>query len=251
MLKKIFLSTLLCTTLSTPVIGKVNAEEVKHDKPVKYVFKSGGKASPIYINSDGSMTIPEETELEVVAPKPNDYYVYKDGVETKEVNPKYNHIKNQREYMNFYISKGRTADLFVGEHPRPLDGVTFIPKSDKTSDDNNVNNPKDEPKSDQTEPNQNNTDNKSKSDQPKQDVPAKVEQPAKVDKKDTTDQNKSDTNKDNKAVANNKSNDQNKVAVNNQKSEPQSSDVYKKVDVKKEDNNKDVKTKDTSSKAKA
>ncbi|PCQ01660.1 hypothetical protein CP995_33835, partial [Klebsiella pneumoniae] len=67
--------------------------------------------------------------------------------------------------------------------PRPLDGVTFIPKSDKTSDDNNVNNPKDDPKSDQTEPNQNNTDNKSKSDQPKQDVPAKVEQPAKVDKK--------------------------------------------------------------------
>ncbi|PSC78070.1 hypothetical protein C6576_09420, partial [Mammaliicoccus sciuri] len=183
MLKKILLSTLICTTLSTPVIGKVNAEEVKQDKPVKYVFKSGGKASPIYINSDGSMTIPEETELEVVAPKPNDYYVYKDGVETKEVNPKYNHIKNQREYMNFYISKGRTADLFVGEHPRPLDGVTFIPKSDKTSDDNNVNNPKDEPKSDQTEPNQNNTDNKSKSDQPKQDVPAKVEQPAKVDKK--------------------------------------------------------------------
>ncbi|PCQ01665.1 hypothetical protein CP995_33765, partial [Klebsiella pneumoniae] len=114
--------------------GKVNAEEMKQDKPVKYVFKSGGKASPIYINSDGSMTIPEETELEVVAPKPNDYYVYKDGVETKEVNPKYNHIKNQREYMNFYISKGRTADLFVGEHPRPLDGVTFIPKSDKTSD---------------------------------------------------------------------------------------------------------------------
>ncbi|PNY96220.1 hypothetical protein CD035_04435 [Mammaliicoccus sciuri] len=262
MLKKILLSTLLCTTVTTPLIGKVNAEEMKQDKPVKYVFKSGGKASPIYINSDGSMTIPEETELEVVAPKPNDYYLYKDGVETKEVNPKYNHITNQREYMNFYISKGRTADLFVGEHPRPLDGVTFIPKSDKTSDDNNVNNPKDEPKSNQTEPNQNNTDNKSKSDQPKQDVPAKVEQPAKVDKKsnsqgnvidkkDATDQNKSDTNKDNKAVANNKSNDQNKVAVNNQKSEPQSSDVSKKVDVKKEDNNKDVKTKSTDSKAKA
>ncbi|MBO3080692.1 LPXTG cell wall anchor domain-containing protein [Mammaliicoccus sciuri] len=262
MLKKILLSTLLCTTVTTPLIGKVNAEEVKQDKPVKYVFKSGGEASPIYINSDGSMTIPEETELEVVAPKPNDYYVYKDGVETKEVNPKYNHIKNQREYMNFYISKGRTADLFVGEHPRPLDGVTFIPKSDKTSDDNNVNNPKDDPKSDQTEPNQNNTDNKSKSDQPKQDVPAKVEQPAKVDKKsnsqgnvvdkkDATDQNKSDTNKDNKVVANNKSDKQNKVAMINHKSEPQSSDVSKKVDVKKEDNNKDVKAKSTDSKAKA
>ncbi len=39
--------------------------------------------------------------------------------------------------------------------------------------------------------------------------------------------------------------------MNNQKSEPQSSDVSKKVDVKKEDNNKDVKTKETSSKAKA
>jgi len=257
MLKKILLSTLLCTTVTTPLIGKVNAEEMKQDKPVKYVFKSGGKASPIYINSDGSMTIPEETELEVVAPKPNDYYVYKDGVETKEVNPKYNHIKNQREYMNFYISKGRTADLFVGEHPRPLDGVTFIPKSDKTSDDNNVNNPKDEPKSDQTEPNQNNTDNKSKSDQPKQDVPAKVEQPAKVDKKSNSQGNvidkkdATDTNKDNKVVANNKSDNQNKVAMNNQKSESQSSDVSKKVDVKKEDNNKDVKAKITDSKAKA
>ncbi|MDQ7130248.1 LPXTG cell wall anchor domain-containing protein, partial [Mammaliicoccus sciuri] len=33
--------------------------------------------------------------------------------------------------------------------------------------------------------------------------------------------------------------------------EPQSSDVSKKVDVKKEDNNKDVKTKSTDSKAKA
>lgn len=255
MLKKILLSTLLCTTVTTPLIGKVNAEEMKQDKPVKYAFKSGGKASPIYINSDGSMTIPEETELEVVAPKPNDYYVYKDGVETKEVNPKYNHIKNQREYMNFYISKGRTADLFVGEHPRPLDGVTFIPKSDKTSDDNNVNNPKDEPKSDQTEPNQNNTDNKSKSDQLKQDVPAKVEQPAKdnvkVDKKSDSQSNVAVKDKDNKPVANNKSDDQNIVAVNNQKSEPQSSDVSKKVDVKKEDNNKDVKAKSTDSKAKA
>ncbi|MEB5789997.1 hypothetical protein MXE91_04130 [Mammaliicoccus sciuri] len=255
MLKKILLSTLLCTTVTTPLIGKVNAEEMKQDKPVKYVFKSGGKASPIYINSDGSMTIPEETELEVVAPKPNDYYVYKDGVETKEVNPKYNHIKNQREYMNFYISKGRTADLFVGEHPRPLDGVTFIPKSDKTSDDNNVNNPKDDPKSDQTEPNQNNTDNKSKSDQPKQGVPAKVEQPAKdnvkVDKKSDSQSNVAVKDKDNKPVANNKSDDQNIVAVNNQKSEPQSSDVSKKVDVKKEDNNKDVKAKSTDSKAKA
>ncbi|WP_185160437.1 LPXTG cell wall anchor domain-containing protein [Mammaliicoccus sciuri] len=263
MLKKILLSTLLCTTVTTPLIGKVNAEEMKQDKPVKYVFKSGGKASAIEVNYDGSMTIPEPGgELWDVDVKPVDFYITKNGVQTNEVNPKYKHIWDQWAYYDFYASKGRTADLFVGEHPRPLDGVTFIPKSDKTSYDNNVNNPKDEPKSDQTEPNQNNTDNKSKSDQPKQDVPAKVEQPAKVDKKsnsqgnvvdkkDATDQNKSDTNKDNKAVANNKSNDQNKVAVNNQKSEPQTSDVSKKVDVKKEDNNKDVKTKDTSSKAKA
>ncbi|CAG7914040.1 hypothetical protein SSCS72_01836 [Mammaliicoccus sciuri] len=260
MLKKILLSTLLCTTVTTPLIGKVNAEEMKQDKPVKYVFKSGGKASPIYINSDGSMTIPEETELEVVAPKPNDYYVYKDGVETKEVNPKYNHITNQREYMNFYISKGRTADLFVGEHPRPLDGVTFIPKSDKTSDDKKVDDQKVEPKSDQPkdqpEPNKKTTDNQSMTEQPKQDVPAKVEQPAKVDKKSNSQGNvvdkkdATDTNKDNKVVANNKSDNQNKVAMNNQKSESQSSDVSKKVDVKKADNNKDVKAKDTSSKAK-
>ncbi|MEB6059476.1 LPXTG cell wall anchor domain-containing protein, partial [Mammaliicoccus sciuri] len=52
-------------------------------------------------------------------------------------------------------------------------------------------------------------------------------------------------------VANNKSDNQNKVAMNNQKSESQSSDVSKKVDVKKEDNNKDVKAKITDSKAKA
>ncbi|ASE34449.1 hypothetical protein [Mammaliicoccus sciuri] len=266
MLKKILLSTLICTTLTTPFIGKVNAEEVKQDKPVKYVFKSGGEASPIYINSDGSMTIPEKEILEVFIERPSDYYVVKNGVKTYEVTPKYKHIKDQWAYYDFYASKGRTADLFVGEHPRPLDGVTFVPKSDKTSDDKKVDDQKDEPKSDlqnnQTEPNKNTTDNKSKTDQPKQDVPAKVEQPAKdnvkvdsqsnvVDKKYATDQNKSDTNKDNKAVANNKSNDQNKVAVNNQKSEPQSSDVSKKVDVKKEDNNKDVKTKETSSKAKA
>ncbi|SQE50841.1 LPXTG cell wall anchor domain-containing protein [Mammaliicoccus sciuri] len=266
MLKKILLSTLICTTLTTPVIGKVNAEEVKQDKPVKYVFKSGGDASPIYIDSDGSMTIPEKEILEVFIERPSDYYVVKNGVKTYEVTPKYKHIKDQWAYYDFYVSKGRTADLFVGEHPRPLDGVTFVPKSDNTSDNQKADDQKDEPKSDQPkdqpEPNKNTTDNQSTSDQPKQDVPTKVEQPAKVDKKsnsqgnvvdkkDATDQNKSDTNKDNKVVANNKSNDQNKVAVNNQKSEPQSSDVSKKVDVKKEDNNKDVKTKSTDSKAKA
>ena len=258
MLKKILLSTLLCTTVTTPLIGKVNAEEMKQDKPVKYVFHNGGMLYPIRINYDGSMTVPEQGgEILEIDAKPVDFFIYKDGVPTNELNPKYKHIWDQWGYYDFYKSKGKVNDLFVGEHPRPLDGVTFIPKSDKTSDDNNVNNPKDEPKSNQTEPNQNNTDNKSKSDQPKQDVPAKVEQPAKVDKKSNSQGNvvdkkdATDTNKDNKAVANNKSNDQNKVAMNNQKSEPQSSDVSKKVDVKKEDNNKDVKTKDTSSKAKA
>ena len=266
MLKKILLSTLLCTTVTTPLIGKVNAEEMKQDKPVKYVFKSGGKASPIYINSDGSMTIPEKEILEVFIERPSDYYVVKNGVKTYEVTPKYKHIKDQWAYYDFYASKGRTADLFVGEHPRPLVGVTFVPKSDKTSDDKKVDDQKVEPKSDQPkdqpEPNRNTTDNQSTSDQPKQNDSAKVEQPAKdnvkvdsqsnvVDKKDATDQNKSDTNKDNKVVANNKSDKQNKVAMINHKSEPQSSDVSKKVDVKKEDNNKDVKAKSTDSKAKA
>ncbi|PNY96222.1 LPXTG cell wall anchor domain-containing protein [Mammaliicoccus sciuri] len=259
MLKKILLSTLICTTLSTPVIGKVNAEEVKQDKPVKYVFKSGGKESPIYVNSDASMTIPEDVILEVYVEMPSDFYVVKNGVQTNEVNPKYKHIWDQWAYYDFYASKGRTADLFVGEHPRPLDGVTFVPKSDKTSDDKKADAPKDEPKSDQqnnqTEPNKNTTDNKSKTDQPKQDVPAKVEQPAKdnvkVDKKSDSQSNVAVKDKDNKPVANNKSDDQNIVAVNNQKSEPQSSDVSKKVDVKKEDNNKDVKAKSTDSKAKA
>ena len=264
MLKKILLSTLICTTLTTPVIGKVNAEEVKQDKPVKYVFKSGGEASPIYINSDGSMTIPEKEILEVFIERPSDYYVVKNGVKTYEVTPKYKHIKDQWAYYDFYVSKGRTADLFVGEHPRPLDGVTFVPKSDNTSDNQKADDQKDEPKSDQPkdqpEPNKNTTDNQSTSDQPKQDVPTKVEQPAKdnvkvdkksdsqsnvVDKKDTADQNK-----DNKVVVNNKSDNQNKVAMNNQKSEPQSSNVSKKVDVKKEDNNKDVKAKTTDSNAK-
>ncbi|MES5812262.1 hypothetical protein ABKP99_10000 [Mammaliicoccus sciuri] len=171
MLKKILLSTLLCTTVTTPLIGKVNAEEVKQDKPVKYVFKSGGKASPVYINSDGSMTIPEEIEQEVVAPKPADYYIYKDGVETKEVNPKYKHIKDQWAYYDFYASKGKVADLLVGEHPRPLDGVTFVPKSDKTSDDKKTDVQKVEPKTDQPngqkEPNKNATDNQSKSESTK------------------------------------------------------------------------------------
>ncbi|WP_206166309.1 hypothetical protein, partial [Mammaliicoccus sciuri] len=39
--------------------------------------------------------------------------------------------------------------------------------------------------------------------------------------------------------------------MNNQKSEPQSSNVSKKVDVKKEENNKDVKAKSSDSKAKS
>ncbi|MCD8861018.1 hypothetical protein K2V64_04115 [Mammaliicoccus sciuri] len=260
MLKKILLSTLLCTTVTTPLIGKVNAEEVKQDKPVKYVFHNGGMLYPIRVNYDGSMTVPEQGgEILEIDAKPGDFYIYKDGVPTNELNPKYKHIWDQWGYYDFYKSKGKVNDLFVGEHPRPLDGVTYDPKSDNTSDDQ-----KDEPKSDlqnnQTEPNKNTTDNKSKSDQPKQDVPAKVDQPAKdnakIDKKSDTQSNvvdkkdATDTNKDNKAVANNKSNDQNKVAVNNQKSEPQSSDTSKQVDVKKEDNNKDVKAKTTDSNAK-
>ncbi|WP_436857527.1 hypothetical protein [Mammaliicoccus sciuri] len=246
-----------------------NKKVADKEKPVKYVFKSGGKASAIEVNYDGSMTIPEPGgELWDVDVKPVDFYITKNGVQTNEVNPKYKHIWDQWAYYDFYASKGRTADLFVGEHPRPLDGVTFVPKSDKTSDDKKVDDQKVEPKSDQqnnqTEPNKSTTDNQSTSEQPKQDVPAKVDQPAKnnakidkksdtqsnvVDKKDTADQKKVVS--DNKAVANNKSNDQNKVAVNNQKSEPQSSNVSKKVDVKKEDNNKDVKAKSTDSKAKA
>ncbi|MFI3379174.1 hypothetical protein [Mammaliicoccus sciuri] len=252
MLKKILLSTLLCTTLTTPLIGKVNAEEMKQDKPVKYVFHNGGMRSPIGVNFDGSMTVPEQGgEILEIDAKPVDFFIYKDGVPTNELNPKYKHIWDQWGYYDFYKSKGKVNDLFVGEHPRPLDGVTYDPKSDNTSDDQ-----KDEPKNDKTEPNKNATDNQSMTDQPKQDVPAKVEQPAidnaKVDKNSDTQSkvvDKKDT--DNKPVANNKSDVQNKVAVNNQKSEPQSSDTTKKVDVKKEDNNKDVKAKDTDNKAKA
>ncbi|MGY0684209.1 LPXTG cell wall anchor domain-containing protein [Mammaliicoccus sciuri] len=249
MLKKIFLSTLLCTTLTTPLIGKVNAEEVKQDKPLKYVFKSGGMRSPIGVNYDGSMTVPEQDgEILEIDAKPVDFYIYKDGVSTNEINPKYKYIWDQWGYYDFYKSKGRVNDLFVGEHPRPLDGVTYDPKSDKTSDDKKADDQKVEPKfdqpKDQPEPNKNTTDNQSKSDQPKQDVPVKVEQPVKddvkVDKKSDSQSNvvdKKDT--DNKAVA------------DNQKSEPQSSDTSKKVDVKKEDNNKDVKAKSSDSKAKA
>ncbi|MEB6255635.1 hypothetical protein BUZ94_08575 [Mammaliicoccus sciuri] len=93
MLRKILLSTMLCTTLTTPLIGKVNAEELKDEKPVKYVFKSGGKASAIEVNYDGSMTIPEPGgDLWDVDVKPVDFYMTKNGVQTNEVNPKYKHI---------------------------------------------------------------------------------------------------------------------------------------------------------------
>ncbi|MCJ0951566.1 hypothetical protein [Mammaliicoccus sciuri] len=225
-----------------------NKKVADNEKPVKYVFKSGGKASAIEVNYDGSMTIPEPGgDLWDVDVKPVDFYITKNGVQTNEVNPKYKHIWDQWAYYDFYASKGRTADLFVGEHPRPLDGVTFVPKSDKTSD-----NQKEEPKSDQQEPNKNTTDNQSKSDQPKQDVPAKVEQPvkdnAKVDKKSDSQSNvvdKKDTDDQNKVVSDNK------AVADNQKSEPQSSDVSKKDDVKKEDNNKDVKAKSSDNKAKS
>ena len=257
MLKKILLSTLLFSTLCTPVIGKVNAEELKDEKPVKYVFKSGGKASAIEVNYDGSMTIPEPGgDLWDVDVKPVDFYITKNGVQTNEVNPKYKHIWDQWAYYDFYASKGRTADLFVGEHPRPLDGVTFVPKSDKTSDDKKADDQKVEPKSDQpngqTEPNKNATDYQSKSDQPKQDVPVKVEQPAKdyakVDKKSDTQSNvvdKKDTDDQNKVVSDKK------AVADNQKSETQSSDTSKKVDVKKEDSNKDVKAKSSDNKSKS
>ncbi|PCQ19414.1 hypothetical protein CP995_13765, partial [Klebsiella pneumoniae] len=213
MLKKIILSTLLCTTLTTPVIGKVNAEEVKQDKPVKYVFHNGGMLYPIRINYDGSMTVPEQGgEILEIDAKPGDFYIYKDGVPTNELNPKYKHIWDQWGYYDFYKSKGKVNDLFVGEHPRPLDGVTYDPKSDKTSDDKKVDDQKVEPKSDQPkdqpEPNKKTTDNQSMTEQPKQDVPAKVEQSAKVDKKSNSQgkvvdkKDATDTNKDNKVVAN-------------------------------------------------
>lgn len=118
MLMKILLSTLLCTTLTTPLIGKVNAEEVKQDKPVKYVFHNGGN-SGVIINLDGSMTIPDPNgdHWDVVG-MPVDLYVKKNGVDTDELTPKYKHIWDQWAYYDFYASKGRTADLFVGEHPR-------------------------------------------------------------------------------------------------------------------------------------
>ncbi|MEB6056706.1 hypothetical protein MXE81_00005, partial [Mammaliicoccus sciuri] len=117
MLKKIILSTLLCTTLTTPVIGKVNAEEVKQDKPVKYVFHNGGMLYPIRINYDGSMTVPEQGgEILEIDAKPGDFYIYKDGVPTNELNPKYKHIWDQWGYYDFYKSKGKVNDLFVGEH---------------------------------------------------------------------------------------------------------------------------------------
>ncbi|MDT0695726.1 LPXTG cell wall anchor domain-containing protein [Mammaliicoccus sciuri] len=264
MLKKILLSTLLCTTITTPLIGKVNAEEVKQDKTVKYVFHNGGMRSPIGVNFDGSMTVPEQGgEILEIDAKPVDFFIYKDGVPTNELNPKYKHIWDQWGYYDFYKSKGKVNDLFVGEHPRPLDGITYNPKSDNTSDDQKADDQKDEPKNDQTEPNKNATDNQSMTEQPKQNVPAKVEQPAKddgkvdkksdsqsnvVDKKDAANQSKDNINKDNKAIANNTSNDQNKVAMSNQKSEPQSSDTSKQVDVKKEDNNKDVKATDNKAK---
>ncbi|MFU1768802.1 LPXTG cell wall anchor domain-containing protein [Mammaliicoccus sciuri] len=235
MLKKIFLSTLLCTTVTTPLIGKVYAEEVKDAKPVKYVFKSGGMRSPIGVNYDGSMTVPEQDgEILEIDAKPVDFYIYKDGVPTNEINPKYKYIWDQWGYYDFYKSKGRVNDLFVGEHPRPLDGVTYDPKSDKL------------------EPNKNTTDDQSKSDQPKQDVPAKVEQPAidnaKVDKNSDTQSkvvDKKDTDDQNKVVSDKKAVD------DNQKSETQSSDFSKKVDVKKEDINKDVKAKSSNNKAKS
>ncbi len=235
MLKKIFLSTLLCTTVTTPLIGKVYAEEVKDAKPVKYVFKSGGMRSPIGVNYDGSMTVPEQDgEILEIDAKPVDFYIYKDGVPTNEINPKYKYIWDQWGYYDFYKSKGRVNDLFVGEHPRPLDGVTYDPKSDKL------------------EPNKNTTDDQSKSDQPKQDVPAKVEQPAidnaKVDKNSDTQSkvvDKKDTDDQNKVVSDKK------AVADNQKSETQSSDFSKKVDVKKEDINKDVKAKSSNNKAKS
>lgn len=253
MLKKILLSTLLCTTVITPLIGKVNAEEMKQDKPVKYVFHNGGLRSPIGVNFDGSMTVPEQGgEILEIDAKPVDFFIYKDGVPTNELNPKYKHIWDQWGYYDFYKSKGKVNDLFVGEHPRPLDGVTYDPKSDNTSYDQKADDQKEEPKSDQKEPNKNTTDDQSKSDQPKQDVPAKVEQPAKdnakIDKKSDTHSNvvdKKDTDDQNKVVSDNK------AVADNQKSETQSSDVSKKVDVKKEDINKNVKAKSSDSKAKA
>ncbi|MCD8872790.1 MSCRAMM family adhesin SdrC [Mammaliicoccus sciuri] len=257
MLKKIFLSTLLCTTITSPLIGKVNAEEMKQDKPVKYVFHYGGMRSPIGVNFDGSMTVPEQGgEILEIDAKPVDFFIYKDGVPTNELNPKYKHIWDQWGYYDFYKSKDKVNDLFVGEHPRPLDGVTYDPKSDQTSEDKNVNDPNDAPKSDQpndqTEPNKNATDNQSKSDQPKQDVPAKVEQPAKdnakIDKKSDTHSNvvdKKDTDDQNKVVSDNK------AVADNQKSESQSSDTSKQVDVKKEDSNKDVKAKSSDNKSKS
>ena len=165
MLKKVLLSTLLCTTLGTTVIDKANAEEVKNEQPVKYVFKSGGKYSPVYTNRDGSLTVPEEAEAEVYVSPPSEFFIFKNGKITDELLPKYQYILDQERYYYWYTSKGRTADLFVGEHPRPVNGEVFVPKYSTVSDNTNSNDQQNDTNGNQPEP-------------------TKVEQPSEAPKKD-------------------------------------------------------------------
>ncbi|MEB8067733.1 MULTISPECIES: LPXTG cell wall anchor domain-containing protein [Mammaliicoccus] len=260
MLKKVFLSTLLCTIVSAPIVGKVNAEELKENKPVKYVFKSSGKAAPIYINSDGSMSIPEKEILEVKTPDPEDFYIIKNGVKTNEVNPKYKHISDQWRYFEFYASKGRVNDLFVGEHPRPLDGINFDPSVDNPNSYNQTNMQQPGQQSNTKIPNGNQekppspdqlaSDNKGKptkkdpNKDKKDDKEVNPNTEKKDDKKAEIPKN-TVVNKDNKVAVNDKkvkqsANEQNKTDMNTNKSEPKSSEASK------QDNNKDVKSKEES-----
>ena len=80
-------------------------EEVKQDKPVVCVSQRK-MLSPIRINYEGTMTVPEQDWkiLEIDA-KPGDFYIYKDGVPTNELNPKYKHIWDQWGYYDFYKSR--------------------------------------------------------------------------------------------------------------------------------------------------
>ena len=178
MLKKVLLSTLLCTTLGTTVIDKANAEEVKNEQPVKYVFKSGGKYSPVYTNRDGSLTVPEELEQEVYVYPPAEFFIFKNGKITDELLPKYQYILDQERYYRWYTSKGKTADLFVGEHPRPVNGEVFVPKYSAVSDNTNSNDQQNDTNGNQPEP--------TKVDQPseapkKDDATPKAEAPKKDD----------------------------------------------------------------------
>ncbi|GGI41689.1 LPXTG cell wall anchor domain-containing protein [Mammaliicoccus stepanovicii] len=158
MYKKLIYSTLIGVGLLGSISGNIEASpngniETNVDKELKnnsgsdsnikvekeYVFKQIQNGPQQVINNDGSISLGTGYVIDMWIAPPADYWL-----PNKKLNPKYSHIDDQLDYMDWYTKNGKYADLFIGKHPRPVNGQVFKPKNQTTDDDVKKEEPKKE-----------------------------------------------------------------------------------------------------------